>query len=137
MRPQDVFNLALTRLGFSLPEMQGTFSQMLPAEQTPSRARGYLARGAFTSISVKTKGGNMQSGTKQFALEAASEQAINFHVLPISHCFFCVYADTALVDIYADRLSADDLCQRLRYQQAQGQAVRHGQRTMNDRYHAS
>jgi hypothetical protein len=79
----------------------------------------------------------MRSPTKQVALEVAGKQALTFRVLTISHCFFCVYADAALIDIYADWLSADDLCQRLRYQQAQGQAVRHGHRTMNGRYLAA
>jgi hypothetical protein len=71
----------------------------------------------------------VQSITKQVALEAAAKQDITFRVLTISHSFFCVYADAALIDIYADWLSADDLCERLRHQQAQGQAVRHQKAT--------
>jgi hypothetical protein len=42
MRPQDVFNPALIRLGFSLSETKGNFSQMLLTEQTSVWARGYL-----------------------------------------------------------------------------------------------
>jgi hypothetical protein len=55
--------------------------------------------------------GNMQSFTKQGAF---------FRVLQISSDFFCVYAGTALIDIYADWITANAHCQRLLNQQDLG-----------------
>jgi hypothetical protein len=76
----------------------------------------------------------MQFITKHVGLQATGNQALTYRVLTISHCFFCVYADAALIDIFADWLSANDLCQHLRYKQTQAQAVHHRHCTMNDRY---
>jgi hypothetical protein len=62
----------------------------------------------------------MQSITKLLDLKMPVKQGAFFRVLPISYNFFCVYAGTALIDIYADWVTANAHCQRLRNQQVVG-----------------
>jgi hypothetical protein len=59
----------------------------------------------------------MQRNRKQFSRDKPADE-ISLRVLPIIHGDFGVYADSVLIAIHADEVTADAHRQRLRNQQA-------------------